>query len=324
LQLLASELWSEVAYIGTVSVKIFFSAVILRHLTAAVFLCSTITPVLAQRQMEKLGRGVVVLHSATSQAYVGWRLLATDLTDVGFNLYRSTGGGAGVRLNTSVITNTTDFLDTTANFTVSNSWYVVPVIGGVEQTPGAAFGLAANSPVRQYLSWPLHPVTNGAAPPYDVKFCWVGDLDGDGEYDYVVDRLSTTVATNQYLQAYLRDGTFLWQMDMGYNSTNQYNIEPGASAISIGDKDNVTVYDLDGDGRAEVCVRTARGVILPDGSTITGPDDTTQYISILDGLTGKELARTTLTNMWPGDGPLNCRFGIMYCDGVHPSLAVEG
>ena len=112
----------------------------------------------------------------------------------------------------------------------------------------------------------------------------------------VVDRLSTTVATNQYLQAYLRDGTFLWQMDMGYNSTNQYNIEPGASAISIGDKDNVTVYDLDGDGRAEVCVRTARGVILPDGSVITGPDDTTQYISILDGMTGKELARTTLTN----------------------------
>jgi autotransporter-associated beta strand protein len=302
----------------------FFSVATRRHLTAVVILFSTITPVFAQRQMEKLGRGVVVLHSATSQAYVGWRLLATDPTDVGFNLYRSTSGGAGVKLNTSVITNTTDFLDTTANFTVSNSWYVVPVIGGVEQTPGAAFGLAANSRVRQYLSWPLRPVTNGAAPPYDVKFCWVGDLDGDGEYDYVVDRLSTTVATNQYLQAYLHDGTFLWQMDMGYNSTNQYNIEPGASAISTGDKDNVTVYDLDGDGRAEVCVRTARGVILPDGSVVSGSDDTTQYISILDGLTGKELARTTLTNMWPGDGPLNCRFGIMYCDGVHPSLVVEG
>jgi autotransporter-associated beta strand protein len=200
----------------------------------------------------------------------------------------------------------------------------VPVTNGVEGSPGAPAGLAANAPVRQYISWPLRPVTNGAAPPYDVKFCWVGDFDGDGEYDYLVDRLSTTVATNQYLQAYLRDGTFLWQMDMGYNSTNQYNIEPGASAISIGDKDNVTVYDLDGDGRAEVCVRTARGVILPDGSVITGPDDTTQYISILDGMTGKELARTTLTNMWPGDGPLNCRFGIMYCDGVHPSLLVEG
>jgi hypothetical protein len=232
----------------------------------------------AQRQMEKLGRGVVALHSATSQTYVGWRLLATDPTDAGFNLYRSTSGGAGVKLNSQVITNITDFLDTTANFTVSNAWYVASVIGGVEQTPSAAFGLVANSPVRQYLPLPLHAVTGGGAPPYDVKFCWVGDFDGDGEYDYLVDRLSTTTATNQFLQAYKRDGTLLWQMDMGYNSVNQYNIEPGAprgvntgttpglattstprgaSAISIGDKDNIMVYDLDGDGKAEVieCLR---------------------------------------------------------------------
>src|SRR5881296_874932 len=76
----------------------------------------------AQRQMEKLGRGVVVLHSATSQAYIGWRLFATDPTDIGFNVYRSASGGAGVKLNSAVITNTTDFLDTTANFTVSNAW----------------------------------------------------------------------------------------------------------------------------------------------------------------------------------------------------------
>jgi len=80
----------------------------------------------------------------------------------------------------------------------------------------------------------LQPVTGGAYPPYDVKFAWAGDFDGDGEYDFVVDRLSTTAGVNQYLQAYLRDGTFLWQMDMGYNSTNQYSHEPGSSAISIG------------------------------------------------------------------------------------------
>ena len=48
------------------------------------------TSVHAQRQMEPLGRGVVTLHSATSQAYIGWRLLATDPTDIGFNIYRST------------------------------------------------------------------------------------------------------------------------------------------------------------------------------------------------------------------------------------------
>ena len=85
----------------------------------------------------------------------------------------------------------------------------------------------------------------------------------------------------------------------------------------------MTVYDLDGDGRAEVCVRTARGVILPDGTTITGPDDTTQYLSILDGLTGHEMARATLTNMWPAAGPMSGHFGIMYCDGVQPSVLIH-
>ena len=178
------------------------------------------TPALAQRQMESLGRGVVALHSATSQAYIGWRLLVTDPTDIGFNVYRSANGAAGVKLNSAVLTNTTDFLDTTANFTISNAWYVRPVISGVEQTPSAPYGLAANSPVRLYLSIPLQPVIGGANPPYDVKFAWFGDFDGDGEYDYLVDRLSTTANVKQYLHAYKRDGTFLWQIDMGPNSMN--------------------------------------------------------------------------------------------------------
>ena len=303
--------------------KLFLPASAFRVLAAIILIAAFTLPVHAQRQMEKLGRGVIVLHKSSTQAYVSWRQLATDPDGAGYNVLRSASGAAPVQINASLVTNTTDFLDTTADFTVSNAWFIQPVFIGVTQALSAPWGLAANPPVRQYFAVPLH-VTGGAAAPYDVKFCWVGDVDGDGEYDFVVDRMSTTVATNEYLQAYKRDGTFLWQMDMGYNSTNQYNIEPGASAISIGDKDNVTMYDFDGSGRAQVAVRTARGVILPDGSTITGPDDTTQYISILDGLTGKELARTTLTNMWPADGPLNCHFGVIYCDGVHPSLFIEG
>lgn len=293
------------------------------RLMATVAIVLTAIPALAQRQMEKLGRGVIAVRTGTSSVYISWRLLATDPDNIGFNLLRCANGITN-QVNSQFITNTTDCIDASVNFAVSNAWFVQPVASGVAQALSAPWVLPNNAPTRQYFSVPLAAVTNGAAPPYDVKFCWVGDLDGDGEYDFVVDRLSTTVATNQYLQAYKRDGTFLWQMDMGYNSTNQYNIEPGASAISVGDKDNVTVYDFDGDGYAEVAVRTARGVILPDGTTITGPDDTTQYLSILNGLTGRELARVTLTNLWPSDGPMNFRMGVMYCDGVHPSLIMEG
>jgi len=283
-----------------------------------------LSPVCAQRQMEKLGRGVVALRSTNSQAYVGWRLFATDPADVGFNVYRSVNGGAGVKLNTAVITNTTDYLDTTVSFASSNAWYVRPVVGGVEQTSSAPYGLAANPPIRQYISIPLQPVAGGAFPPYDVKFCWFGDFDGDGEYDYLVDRLSTTTASNQYLQAYKRDGTFLWQMDMGFNSTNQYSIEPGAAAISTGDKDNVTVFDLDGDGKAEVIVRTASGTIFAGGSQIVTNNDTVQFLSILDGVTGVEKARATVPNPFSVDGPLNCHAGIAYLDGIRPSVILSG
>ncbi|MFM2294262.1 MAG: hypothetical protein RLZZ350_675, partial [Verrucomicrobiota bacterium] len=294
---------------------------------AAIFILAGIvfsaSQTFAQRQMEKLGRGVVVLHSATAQAYVGWRLLATDATDIGFNLYRSTSGGAGVKLNSTPLTNTTDYLDTNANFTVSNAWYVVPVTNGVEGVASAPYGLAANSPVRQYVPIPL--IAPGTNTPYDVKFCWVGDFDGDGEYDFLVDRQSTTAYKNQFLQAYKRDGTFLWQMDMGFLSTNTANAyEPDAATISVGDKDNVTVYDLDGDGRAEVIVRGANGTVLPNGTMITTNNNTSQFLFILDGLTGAEKARANVPNPYFADGPLNCHAGILYLDGIRPSIIFSG
>src|SRR5438093_889203 len=72
----------------------------------------------AQRQMENLGRGVVAMHSTSTQAYVSWRLLGTDPTGIAFNVYRSASGGVATKLNSSPITATTDYVDTTATFTV--------------------------------------------------------------------------------------------------------------------------------------------------------------------------------------------------------------
>ncbi|MFO1488548.1 MAG: autotransporter-associated beta strand repeat-containing protein [Verrucomicrobiota bacterium] len=306
----------------------FSISTVLRHrsarlLVTLLLLMSSTGPLLAQRQMEKLGRGLVVLHSATSQAYLSWRLLVTDPEGIGFNVYRSANGAPGVKLNISPLTTTTDYQDTTANFTVSNAWYVVPVTNGVEGSPSAAYALATNSPVRQYVSLPL--INPGAFAPYDVKFSWFGDFDGDGEYDYLVDRLSTTAGMNQFLQAYKRDGTFLWQIDMGPLSDDTSNTyEPAAAAISVGDKDNVTVYDLDGDGRAEVIVRTANGTMFANGSVVTTNNNTAQFLSIIDGLTGLEKARAVIPNPYFADGPLNMHAGIAYLDGIHPSIIYSG
>ena len=58
-------------------------------LFAAIFL-ALMPAALAQRQLEKLGRGVIVMRTGTTSAYVGWRLLGTDPADTKFNLYRVT------------------------------------------------------------------------------------------------------------------------------------------------------------------------------------------------------------------------------------------
>jgi fibronectin-binding autotransporter adhesin len=255
----------------------------------------------AQRQMERLGRGMIALRNTSTQVYVGWRLLGNDPEDVAFNLYRSANGAAAVKLNASPIVATTDYVDTPPNpATASYSYSVRPVLNSIEVpdtwanplSPAAV--LPANSPVlaHLYVPVPLQPTPDGAL---DVKFCWVGDLDGDGEYDFVVDR-QPPVEARQFLEAYKRDGTLLWRMDMGPNSVNHYNIEPGSATVSIGHGDNVTVFDMDGDGKAEVLVRTANGVIFGDGGTVTNADNRVQFLSVVNGMTGAELARATIPN----------------------------
>jgi fibronectin-binding autotransporter adhesin len=279
------------------------------------------------------------VRTASTEAYIGWRLLGTDPTGIAFNLYRSIGGGAPVLLNVAPLSASTNYRDNTlssGDFASAISYTVVPVLNGIEQPAQASapFTLAANAVTgRQYLSLPLattHP-NPASTYPYDVKFAWVGDLDGDGEYDFVLDRLSTNpnASEPQFLEAYKRDGTFLWRMAMGPNSVEQYAYEPGSTAISIGDTDNVTVYDMDGDGRAEVLVRTANGVTVTNAANaqvaaISHANDTDQFVSVFDGLTGAELGRVALPNPWAAHGTLTSKCAIGYFDGTRPSVLFYG
>jgi autotransporter-associated beta strand protein len=286
---------------------------------------------MAQRQMENLNRGLVAVRKNSTQVYLSWRLFGSDPANVAFNLYRTANGGAASKLNGSPITATTDYTDTPGSTNLTNiayAYFVRPVINGVEQPDSEIAGLSANPPQKQFLTVPLRTDT-GPNGPYTVKFCWVGDLDGDGDYDFIVDRLSTQGAYQQYLEAYKNDGTFLWRMAMGPNSVNQYAYEPGSSAISIGDTDNVTVYDMDGDGRAEVLVRTANGVTVTNAAgtqlaTITAASNSTQFLSVIDGLSGAERARATLPNAWAVHGTLTNKAMVAYLDGKRPSVVMYG
>ncbi len=287
------------------------------------------TPASAQRQMETLNRGLVAVRKNSTQIYVGWRLFGNDPANIAFNLYRSANGAPAVKINANPLTATTDFTDTPGNLsTTSYSYFIRPVLNGAEQANSESASLPANADQKQFFSLPLRQDT-GPNGPYTVKFCWVGDFDGDGDYDFLVDRLSTLGENEQFLEAYKNDGTFLWRMSMGANSVNQYSYEPGSSAISIGDTDNVTVYDMDGDGRSEVLVRTANGVSVSNAAgtqvaSITAGSNSTQFLSVIDGLSGTELARATMPNAWAVHGTLTNKAMIAYLDGKRPSVVMYG
>ncbi|MFI6375149.1 hypothetical protein [Streptomyces sp. NPDC050546] len=277
--------------------------------TVAVAGASPAPSVKAARVMEDLGRGVVAVRAGSGQVLVSWRLLGLDPEGIGFNVYRSTAGGAYVKLNSGALTGGTNYTDTTADLTRANSYRVAPVVGGQEQAPSGAFALTAGHAVEPVVRVPLR---SGGA----VKFVWVGDLDGDGEYDYVVDRQTSP----QKLEAYSGDGAFLWEVDLGPNSRNQDNIEPGSSAIDVGHWDGVTVYDFDSDGRAEVALRVADGVRFGDGTTWTHENDARQFMAVLDGRTGALRNWSAVPTTYLADGPMAARLGVAYLNGRTPSL----
>ncbi|HTN36958.1 MAG TPA: hypothetical protein VL053_07765, partial [Arachidicoccus sp.] len=190
-----------------------------------------------QRKMENLGRGVVATRSASDEAFISWRLLGTEAQNIGFNIYRSTGGGAAVKLNDQVLLKGTNWVDRTADWTVDNNYFVKPVENGIEQAASAVFTLVANTPVQPFFKVPIRNLAG-----YASQCVFVGDLDGDGEFDYVMDKQPDVSTKSTLLEAYKRDGTFLWEIDLGPNSINRDNIEPGSSAIDIGHADNWTVY----------------------------------------------------------------------------------
>jgi rhamnogalacturonan endolyase len=264
----------------------------------------------SQHQMESLGRGLIAVNQGEGRVFVSWRLLGSDPEATAFNLYRATGDARPVKLNAKPLAEVTHFVDEKVDLTKAASYFVRPVINGREREASKAFTLAANAPARQYFSIPLQ--TLSGYTPNDAS---VGDLDGDGEYEIVLhqagrgrDNSQAGMTDPPILEAYKLDGRLLWRINLGRN------IREGAHYTQF------MVYDLDGDGRAEVACKTADGTVdgkgkvigdagadwrSPEGSFIAIPGrsgaevrrNTTgyvlagpEYLTIFDGLTGAALA----------------------------------
>ena len=260
------------------------------------------------RMMEKLDRGVVAVSTGKS-VFVSWRLLASDESDIGFNVYRTTDGKT-VQLNSEPLYGGTNFTDTTADLSKNNTYFVKTVYNGVETDADGDYTLTGNSTAQAITI----PIKEGGS----IHFVWVGDFNGDGKYDYLLDR---TWDDTQKLEAYLNDGTYLWTIDLGYNSENKDNIEPGASTIDVGMWDGATVYDIDCDGTAEVMLRVADGVVFGDGTVFSDKShEYAQSIAVINGMTGTLEASAPIPDDKIEAGPKACMMEIGYLDGKTPSL----
>ena len=295
---------------------------------------------------DNLGRGVLAVKAAKG-VFVSWRSLPTDDAKLAFDIYRD-----GVKVNDTPLTSMTNFTD--PNGTVDSRYVVKATLNGVEKESASANNVWASDYMKIHLNRPA----GGTSPaggskeqrdytytPDDVS---VGDVDGDGEFEFIVKWFPTNQADNgdqfrytgnTILDCYKLDGTQLWRIDLGQNirSGNHYT--------------QFMVYDFDGDGKAELICKTAPGTIDGTGKAVLmGSDKVTddyreksgslagvvksgpEYLTVFNGQTGAEIhtvaynpPRSIQAHSKSGWGDANgnrCErylAGVAYLDGVKPS-----
>ncbi|MDA3804630.1 rhamnogalacturonan lyase [Clavibacter sp. CT19] len=283
------------------------------------------------RQMERLDRAPEAA-AVPGGVHLSWRMLGTDPDAIAFVVDRD-----GTRITPSPLTHATDMTDPGGG---AGSHYVVSsVLHGVETPVTASFGVRTSP----YTSVPLDRPADGVTPAgetysYSANDTSVGDADGDGQYELFVKWDPSDSKDNSQggytgpvlLDAYRLDGTRLWRIDLGPN------IRAGAHYTQF------QVYDYDGDGRAEVAMKTAdgsvdgQGTVIGDGQVdhrgsdgrdLTGPE----FLTVFDGLTGAAIdtvdydpPRGVVTSWGDAYGNRSERFlaATAYLDGQHPSLVV--
>ena len=237
---------------------------------------------------EKLDRGVVAVRQADGSAFVSWRLLKSDPKGAAFNVYRN-----GKKLNEAPLTK-------------GGTWFIdkQPEEGAVyevrckmdegrrkkEDGRHQPSSLSLQTSAIGYIAVPLQKPDE----MHSANDATVADVDGDGQYEIILkwdpwnshDNSHDGMTDATLIDCYRLNGERLWRIDLGRN------IRSGAHYTPF------IVYDLDGDGRAELMVKTAdgtrdaKGKVIgdsladyrnPAGRILTGPE----YLSVFNGMTGE-------------------------------------
>ena len=310
-------------------------------------------PTTEKRVMEKLDRGTVAVKT-NDGVYLSWRLLGTEsLTNQAFDIYRDSE-----KIYTTGEHDATCYTDSKG--TADNKYTVVPKGEAIDKTEAVDVWTTNTTYKGRSVAYKdiAFKVPDGGKTPTDEEYTYtandmsVGDLDGDGEYEYIVKWDPSNSKDNSvkgytgkvYLDAYELDGTLLWRIDLGVN------IRAGAHYTQY------MVYDFDGDGKSEVILKTAPGskdgegnYVSKAGKNITkgddkkdyrnssgllmGKDGGPEYLTVFNGETGAAMQtvdfdppRSILTSSKWGDSYANRseRYlaAVAYLDGVHPSVVM--
>ena len=212
---------------------------------------------------EKLNRGVVAVKTTDGKVAVSWRTLESDRRGEPFDVLRN-----GQKLNRQPLTKGgTFFIDEQP--LQGDATYEIR--GGRQN---GQFTIRQDAPVG-YLPIPIDKPEGGTTPDgrsytYSANDASVGDVDGDGQYEIILkwepsnahdnahDGFTGPVLIDCYKVDYaqLSNTKRLWRINLGRN------IRAGAHYTQF------MVYDFDGDGRAELMVKTGDGTIDGQGQVI--------------------------------------------------------
>ena len=319
------------------------------YLSTMLILLGQPTVTKAQRMQQQLGRGVVAVNSGNNVT-ITWRRLAQDPENAKWNVYARKNGNTDYTLLNQQPLDNTNF-KTTSSIVPEGTEVAVQMIytHGNETKEGKisnAFLVKKQNLRNIYMEIAFNgsPLKN---EDVSTKFVWPADLNGNGEYDYVVDRNSVN-SNRHYLEAYLADGTYLWTIDMGPNEWS-----------STGQDDQICAYDIDCDGKSEVIIQSSDGTRFWDktkgewglyvNGSATGDTDNDgiidytnetnnnapKYMTVVDGMTGAEKVsveqqyddaynRTNKASLMGDEYNKHVgHVGIFYHDGIHPALVME-
>ncbi|MGE4564113.1 MAG: carbohydrate binding domain-containing protein [Victivallaceae bacterium] len=264
----------------------------------------------AKRMVEKVDRALIAFPTDEGMM-ISWRLLESDAKDIAFDLFRIVDGKSS-KLNSAPLKETTDFIDAAP---VKDARYRV--------APAAGF----TGPAGECKAWDKpYQRFELSDPKGRVDKVGIADLDGDGRYDYVVRITSGNIdpwhiywkkSPDTYkLEAFNADGKRLWTYDQGWSIERGIWYSP------------YMVYDFNGDGKAEVAVKMGEGDPRDPDGRVTGGNE---YLAILDGMTGKPVAKVPWPNRdgFDGEAGYNLasrnQLAMAYLDGKTPAiLALRG